>query len=131
LRRYGEAVAVRDRVLKVFHESEFARFLIVGDCNDSAGSKPLHALTQKGKSVIAEILPALDSHGEGWTHFYKKEQTYSAVDHVLVSAKLKPAVVGGTAKICDAPETAAASDHRPVVVTLNLVADEKRTAPTR
>ncbi len=120
LRRQGEAMAVRDQVLKVFPEPAKARFLIVGDCNDSAVSKPLRALLQKGKTEIAQIIPATDSHGEVWTHFYKKEQIYSTVDHVLVSALLKPAVVGGSAKICDVPEVAAASDHRPVSVVLNL-----------
>jgi endonuclease/exonuclease/phosphatase family metal-dependent hydrolase len=120
LRRQGEATAVRDQVLKVFPEPANRRFLLVGDCNDSAGSKPVRALAQRGKTEIAEILPAADSHGAVWSHFYKKEQIYSRVDHVLVSALLKPAVVTGSAKICDVPETAAASDHRPVVVVLQL-----------
>ena len=120
LRRQGEAVAVRDQVLKVFPEPASARFLILGDCNDSATSKPLHALCERGKTEIVEIIPAADSHGEVWTHYYRKEQTYSTVDHVLVSALLKPTVVGGSAKIGDVPETAVASDHRPVVVVLKL-----------
>jgi endonuclease/exonuclease/phosphatase family metal-dependent hydrolase len=120
LRRLGEATAVRDQVLKIFPVPGSARFLIVGDCNDSSASKPLRALSQKGEVDLAEILPAADRSGAVWTHFYKKEETYSAVDHVLVSALLKSAVVGGAAKICDAPETAVASDHRPVVVTLKL-----------
>jgi endonuclease/exonuclease/phosphatase family metal-dependent hydrolase len=128
LRRLGEATAVRDRVLKAFPEPGAARFLIIGDCNDSAASKPMRALAQKGNTAIAEILPAADSRGETWSHFYHKEQTYSAVDHVLVSAKLKPAVVGGAAKIFDGIEAASASDHRPVSVTLNLVRDGKVSA---
>jgi len=122
LRRAGEATAVRDRVLKIFPKPAAARFLILGDCNDSTASKPLRALAQKGNTDIAEILPAADSRGEIWTHFYKKEESYSRVDHVLVSPKLKAAVVGSAAKICDAPETAAASDHRPVLVTLTFAA---------
>jgi endonuclease/exonuclease/phosphatase family metal-dependent hydrolase len=131
LRRLGEATAVRDRLLKVFPEPGDARFLILGDCNDSASSKPLHALAQKGKTEIAELLSSADSRGEGWTHFYKKEQTYSTVDHVLVSTKLKPAVIGGAAKIGDAPETANASDHRPVVVTLKLAGEDKKPATAK
>ena len=126
LRRLGEATAVRDRVLKIFPEPDAVRFLIVGDCNDSAASKPLRSLMLKGKTEITQILLAADRRGEGWTHFYKKEQTYSTVDHMLVSAKLKAVVVGGAAKICDVPETAVASDHRPVVVTLKLD-DETKT----
>ena len=131
LRRLGEATAVRDRVLKIFPEPQTARFLIVGDCNDSAGSKPLRVLAKKGKTEIAKIFLAVDSHGERWTHFYKKEAIYSGVDHALVSAKLQAAVVGGAAKICDKPETAMASDHRPVVVNLNLVAAAKLPASSQ
>ena len=120
-RRLGEATAVRDRVLRAFPDPASARFLVAGDCNDSVSSKPLHALSQKGETKIAEILPAADSRGQVWTHFYKKEETYTAVDHLLVSARLKLAVAGGTAKICDIPETSTASDHRPLVVSFNLV----------
>lgn len=123
-RRLGEATAVRDRVVRVWPEPAKARFLLVGDCNDSAASKPLRALVQKGKTDIGELLPAADSRGEVWTHFYKKEQTYSAVDHMLVSALLRKTVVGGSAKIYDAPEVAIASDHRPLVVKLNLQREE-------
>ena len=120
LRRLGEATAVRDQVLKIFPVPTNAHFLLVGDCNDSAASKPVLALTQRGKTEIAEILPAADSHGAVWSHFYKKEQIYSRVDQMLVSAILKSAVVGGSAKIGDRPETAVASDHRPLVVKLEL-----------
>jgi endonuclease/exonuclease/phosphatase family metal-dependent hydrolase len=127
LRRLGEATAVRDQVLKIFPVPAAARFLIVGDFNDSSASKPLRALAQKGTTELAEILPAADRSGAVWTHFYKKEEIYSAVDHVLVSALLKPTVVGESAKICDVPETAIASDHRPLVVTLKLERDRGKS----
>ena len=129
-RRLGEATAVRDQVLKIFPVPAAVRFLIVGDCNDCAASKPLKALAQKGNTSIAEILSAADSRGESWTHFYRKEQTYSAVDHVLASAKLNPVVVGGVVKIFDGIGAASASDHRPVSVTLKLVPDGKIPAPS-
>jgi endonuclease/exonuclease/phosphatase family metal-dependent hydrolase len=121
-RRLGEAVAVRDCVLKIFQEPAKARFLLVGDCNDNAASRPLRSLMQKGQTEIFDRLPAVDSRGEVWTHFYKKEQTYSTVDHMLASPLAKLAVVPSSARICDAPEVPAASDHRPVVVKLEFVA---------
>jgi endonuclease/exonuclease/phosphatase family metal-dependent hydrolase len=120
LRRAGEAVAVRDEVLRVFPEPALARFVILGDCNDGRSSRPLRALAARGKTQIAEALSAADSRGETWTHWYRKEQTYSGLDHILISAPLKPAVQDGRARIYDASATAVASDHRPVVVTLKL-----------
>lgn len=119
-RRLGEAVAVRDRVLKVFPEPTKARYLLVGDCNDSAASRPLRSLMQRGQTDLFVCLPAVDSRGEVWTHFYRKEQSYSAVDHILVSPRLKPAVVADSATICDLPETLLASDHRPLLVKLKF-----------
>lgn len=122
-RRLGEAVAVRDRVLKIFPEPAKARYLLVGDCNDSAASRPLRSLVKRGDTEIFVRVPAFDSRGEVWTHYYRKEQIYSTVDHVLVSPALKPAVASGSAKILDLPEVSLASDHRPVVVKLELVAE--------
>lgn len=119
-RRLGEAVAVRDRVLKLFPEPTKARYMLVGDCNDSAASRPLRSLVKRGETEIFQRVPVMDSRGEVWTHFYRKEQTYSAVDHLLISPMLKPAVVSGSAVICDLPEVLDASDHRPLMVRLKL-----------
>jgi endonuclease/exonuclease/phosphatase family metal-dependent hydrolase len=121
-RRAGEAEAVRDRVLRIFPEPERsqARFLIAGDFNDGPGSRPLRALSARGKTTIAEVLAAADSRGEMWTHFYRKEDSYSRVDYVLVSPGLKPTVVGGVAAIFDGAGVREASDHRPLVVRLEL-----------
>jgi endonuclease/exonuclease/phosphatase family metal-dependent hydrolase len=120
LRRAGEAVAVRDRVLAIFPDTAAARFLIVGDCNDAPASRPLRALMSRGSTPIAELLTAADTRGETWTHFYRKQDSYSRVDYVLVSAALKTSVVGGAVQIFDAPETKMASDHRPVLLRLEL-----------
>jgi endonuclease/exonuclease/phosphatase family metal-dependent hydrolase len=120
LRRAGEAVAVRDRVLDVFPEPTAARFLIVGDCNDAPGSRPLRAMLARGRTAICEMLPASDSRGETWTHFYRKADSYSRVDYVLVSPGLKTQVVNGSARILDTPETREASDHRPVLVQIEM-----------
>jgi endonuclease/exonuclease/phosphatase family metal-dependent hydrolase len=116
LERAGEAEAVRDRVLKIFSDPAKAKFLILGDCNAGRTERPLRALLEKGKTTIAEWVPAADSRGEVWTEFWRQRDTYERIDHALVSPGLRPSVVA--AKIFDSAETMAASDHRPVVVTL-------------
>ena len=118
--RAGEAGAIRDHVLQRFPDPAVARFLILGDCNDTKGSKPLRLLTKRGGMIIARLLDAADPRGETWTYTYFKADTYERVDHVLVSPGLLPAVVGGRARIYDGPGVREASDHRPVVVTLEL-----------
>jgi endonuclease/exonuclease/phosphatase family metal-dependent hydrolase len=94
--------------------------VILGDCNDGKSSKALERLRTRGKTVVAELLPAADSRGESWTHAFRKDDTYTRVDHILVSPGLSAAVRGGTARIVDAEGVRAASDHRPVVATLEF-----------
>ena len=69
--------------------------------------------------MIALRLAAHDSRGETWTEIYRREDRYSTLDHILVSPVLRDAV-RGEARICDRPETGLASDHRPVLATLEL-----------
>lgn len=123
LRRLGEATAIRELVLAATAQPERARYLILGDFNDDKASKPVQRLLQRGRTRIAKLLPASDARGDSWTHVYRRQETYTRVDHVLVSPTLWPAVVGGRARIHDGDGVREASDHRPVVVTLEF-ADE-------
>lgn len=118
VRRAGEATAVRDAVLRRFPNPSAASFVILGDCNDSRVSRPLAHLQARGKTEIATLLPAGDLRGETWTHHYRHEETYSSVDHILVSPPLRRVVQGNAARIFDGDGVRSASDHRPVIVTL-------------
>lgn len=120
IRRAGEATAVRDAVLKKFPTPGEALFVILGDCNDGKASKALEHLQKRGKTEIAALLPATDSRGDTWTHDYHRDDTYTRVDHILVSPALRASVQGGAAKIYDGDGVRTASDHRPVVVTLRF-----------
>ncbi len=118
--RAAEAMAVRRTVLEKFPDPATARFAILGDFNDGKGSKTLQDLLRRGRAEITSAVPAADSHGEVWTEFYAKQEIYSGFDHVLVSPGLRGAVRDRRAVIFDAPEVSLASDHRPVVVTLEF-----------
>lgn len=118
IRRTGEATAIRERVLQRLPSPGEALFVIAGDFNDHKGSRAVQRLCERGKNEIARLLPALDSRGENWTHLYRKEDSYTRVDHVLVSPAVHPFVKTGNARIHDSPAVGDASDHRPVVVTL-------------
>jgi len=124
VRRTAEAAAIRDRVLQRFPNPDEARLILLGDCNDSRTSKPIERLLKRGKTELVELLRAADSRGETWTHDYRREESYSHVDHVFVSARLKPAVKDGVARIFDGDGVREASDHRPVVVVLELAAEK-------
>ncbi len=130
-RRIGEATAVRDCVLQRGGGPSTARFLILGDCNDTKDSKAVQRLLRRGKTEVAELLRATDTRGESWTHAYRKEDSYSRVDHILVSPALRPAVQGGMAHIYDGPGVREASDHRPVAVTLEQTVPQPSEATPR
>lgn len=117
-RRAGEATAIRDRVLKRFPNPAEARFIVLGDCNDGRTSRAAAFLQKRGKTEITVLLPAIDSRGELWTHFYRREESYTRVDHIFVSPAVLAQVRGRTAHIFDGEGVRQASDHRPVYVVL-------------
>lgn len=126
-----EAEAVRDLVLSRYPDPSKGRFVICGDWNDTRGSRPVRAMQKRGDTILGEVLPAADSHGETWTHFWRREETYSRIDYLLVSPALRPFVVGGKAKIGDGSGVNEASDHRPVMMQLNAIVTGKSDVLTR
>ena len=120
IQRHLEAEAVRDLVLSRYPDPAKGRFVICGDWNDTRGSKAVRALQKRGELELGEILRATDSRGETWTHFYRREDTYSRIDYLLVSPALQPYVASGRATVWDGPGVADASDHRPVFLQLKL-----------
>lgn len=120
LRREGEATVVQSAIERIFPDPSRARFLILGDFNDDRSSRTLLRLLKHGSRSVAVLLPAVDSRGEMWTHHYRKEDRYSRLDHILISPGLVASVRGGAGSIEDGAGTLEASDHRPLVVTLDF-----------
>ena len=116
--RAAEAVAIRDLVLERFPDPASARFMIAGDFNDTRDNRPLRALTKRGDAAIARILPAADDRGDAWTHRYRRNESYSRVDFILVSPGLEAWAKSLAIRVVDTPRVRSASDHRPVVLTL-------------
>lgn len=118
--REREAEAVRDLVLARFPEPAKAKFIVCGDFNDTRMSKPVQSMLRRGRTVLGELLRAVDGRGEVWTHYYRREDTYSRIDYFLVSAALKPLIADGQGRIHDGPGAETASDHRMVWAKLKL-----------
>ncbi len=115
-----EAEAVRDLVLSRFPDRAEAKFIICGDFNDTRMSKPVRSLLARGKTTVGELLRAADSRGEVWTHYYRREDTYSRIDYLVVSEGLKPFVIGGRGHVYDGPGSTEGSDHRAVCAKLKF-----------
>jgi endonuclease/exonuclease/phosphatase family metal-dependent hydrolase len=115
---------VRDLVLSRYPDPVNGRFVLCGDWNDTRTSKTVVTLTKGGSTPLGVVLPAADSHGETWTHFFRRDDSYSRIDYLLVSAALAPFVAGNQATVYDRAGVREASDHRPVVVRLQLEAEQ-------
>jgi endonuclease/exonuclease/phosphatase family metal-dependent hydrolase len=120
LQRQEEARAVRDLVLARHPDPTKAKFVVTGDWNDTRGSKPVQALLKRGDTKLGELLRTLDSRGESWTHYFRREDLYSRIDFLLVSPALLPFVEGKEGKIYDGEASTTGSDHRVVYAKFNL-----------
>ncbi len=114
--RTNEAQTIRDVILA--NTTPEDAFMIVGDFNDGPRSSALKRFLNKGKREIAQMIPVADSHGDVWTHYWKAEGAYSRIDYILASAPMRLAVVPGSGRIIEGDAVRAASDHRPLTVTI-------------
>lgn len=125
-RRQGEARVTRDRIFSEYPPQANHWLLIAGDFNDHPNSSPVKHFLKRGKVTLMERVQLQDSRGERWTHFYAYQESYSSVDHILVSPALAPFIVEGSGRIYDRlPYSNTASDHRLVCVDLELTRREK------
>ena len=128
--RLLEARAVRDLILARFPDPAAARFVVAGDFNDTRDSRPLKAFLRRGRTSITQIIPAEDTRGETWTHYYRSADNYSRVDFILASAAAMPCVVGGRGFVVDGADALAASDHRLVYADLDFtITTRKQETP--
>lgn len=120
IRRVGEARAVRNAILKRHPVPAEARFLIVGDMNDTRSSRTVNAFLMRGKTEISIDVPAFNPWGQTWTHWYEKEEVYSRADYMFASPGMLPLIRTGRGVVTENEYSAQASDHRLVYVDLDF-----------
>jgi len=90
MRRY-ESILFRKHIDTILTQTPNALLLAYGDFNDTKHSKAVYTI--KGRSHTRnqmEMLNLTDSRGETWTHYWKREDTYSRFDYVFTSKQLTP-----------------------------------------
>ncbi len=122
LRRTREAEACRNRIIERTFDLGVDRFLVAGDFNDHPDSGPLRRFYRRGDLQLGQLVPAADSRGEVWTHFFERRGLYSLIDGFVASPAMGPYVKGGRGYIVDTPGVLDGSDHR--MVYLDLVRAE-------
>jgi len=114
--RLHEARLLRRHIDSIFKTAADARLIVYGDFNDTRATPAIKAITGNYNApAYLTAIPAKDSNGEAWTHFWAPHDIYSRIDFVMVSAALKREVNFPTAKIIDDADWNDASDHRSIL----------------
>lgn len=122
MRRY-ESRHLRYLVNELILKDPACNLLVMGDLNDSPNSSPLNTLFSRRRNPEGQLfdLRPLDSQGFSWTHFWAAEDSYSRIDYMLTNQSLLPEVDFKHTKIVMTQASLAASDHRPLLVTIHPV----------
>jgi len=114
--RRAEARLLRRHLDAIFASDPAARLVVYGDFNDTRPTNTIRAIIGSRHSPgHLTAIPAKDSRGHSWTHFWEFHEIYSRIDYVTVSRALKPEIDFAASLVIDDPEWADASDHRPVL----------------
>ena len=123
--RRMESIVLRERLDAILGKTPDMPLLVFGDFNDLKNSPVVRGIassTVTGHSLT--ILPLADTVGDQWTYHWQQSDEYSRVDYVMVGKALLPYVNSGASRVHRAAGWQTASDHRPLVVTLNPPAKE-------
>ena len=120
--RLAEALAAR-RIIDQERQRHPDRWvLLVGDLNDTPGSKTLDALSAPVQQPPA-VAPLVDLHAQLQSDArvtYLRQAYRSTVDYMLASPALAQHVVPGSARAINDDPLLGGSDHAPVVATFDL-----------
>lgn len=115
--RLAEAEELRRLLDEELEQNPDARFVVMGDFNDTWDSKTLQTIVGSGDNKLWSV--ASDSLSEE-TVTYNTGQYRSMIDFILCSPAMAEDYVKGSARvIAGSPETTG-SDHNPVAATFEL-----------
>ncbi len=119
--RRQESLLLRRYVETILQKEPATPLLLFGDFNDTKNSPVVRDLLGgSDRSTALSILPLADRVGDQWTYHWAETDEYSRVDYVMVSRTLRPSVARRKSYVYRAPDWRKASDHRPLVVVLQL-----------
>ncbi len=120
IRREKEARCFRDLIRKRWNSGNGVNYLILGDFNDHKNSAPLKRFMTVNDTILSIQIPCIDSRGHFWTHYFKKQDSYSRFDYILASPKMFEKYIRNSAWIMDEDNAGIASDHRLIYADFKL-----------
>lgn len=119
--RRAESHLLRQRVERILGEQPAAPLLVFGDFNDTKNSPIIRGLLgRRGAKNSLTLLSLSDKVGDQWTYHWAETDEYSRIDYVMVSNSLRPHLNLRASRVHRAADWRTASDHRPLVITLNV-----------
>lgn len=119
--RLNEARQLRKVVDGILAEDPGVRLVVYGDFNDTRQAAPLRTVQgSRGSGNRLNMVRLTDSRGEYWTHHWSYQDVYSRFDYKLVTTNLLDAIVNDESGVLDPDDWAVASDHRALLLTLDL-----------
>ena len=131
--RLEEAKILRAIVDQRLADKPDANLVVLGDLNDTYNTKAIKEVVGVGKTKLLDTRPAEQNNGdnlpnpanprysprnETWTHHYGVEDSYSRIDYILLSPGMAKEWVKADSYIPVVANWGQASDHRPLLVTL-------------
>lgn len=120
LMRQIEATMAREHVEAILEAKPETNLIVYGDINDTRNQPAPKLLRGKfGSDTYLNELKLEDTAGFRWTHHWDWEEIYAKIDFILTNSGVKPEVDELQSRIIDHPLWETASDHRPLLVTID------------
>jgi endonuclease/exonuclease/phosphatase family metal-dependent hydrolase len=120
--RRNEAHLLRRHTDTILRAKPETKLLLYGDFNEHKAEAAIVEIEGvPGMELSMNRLNLKDSRGETWTHYWEYQDLYSRFDYFFVSRPLQSYVDKRASYIFDALPHGEASDHRPLVMKIDLV----------
>jgi endonuclease/exonuclease/phosphatase family metal-dependent hydrolase len=128
LMRRHESSLLRKHVDAILEDAPDAALLLYGDFNEHRHEPPIKTIHGSRTSLgYLEDIRVRDPQGQTWTHFWETADSYSRLDYFFASRAMKRLIDPNGSYIFDSPTFLEASDHRPIITTLQLPASKTTT----
>jgi endonuclease/exonuclease/phosphatase family metal-dependent hydrolase len=119
--RLAEAHLARALADRILDAEPGTRLIVYGDLNDTRNAPAVRTIRGPGDGPRAlKTVGLRDSRGQTWTYHWDRADIYSRIDFILVSESVRGLGDWDASYVVDDPETALASDHRPLVLALRV-----------
>ena len=99
---------------------------MLGDFNDLKDSAPIKTIVGRGRTALFDTRPAersemtatnsvAEPESIAWTEYYREQDSYSRIDYLLISRRLRQDWREEDTCIPRIPGWRTGSDHRPIV----------------